>query len=516
LANIAFVSLYDRNANGLRLLSVNLKQHGHRCSIIFLKRYELNYEPIADIEEGEFAWLGVNKSGKVFKYAVHSSITPVELDLLHQILAKLRPDVIGLTVNTPLRLQAMRVTRFIKEHFSAPVIWGGYEATINPTRCLEECDYVCVGEGDHTIMEVAESVDQGQSLEKVCNLAYLQNGRIMTTPIQVLEQDLSNYPRRDNSSEDKYFIDDNELIENYSRLNDRREGLYQAMGSRGCPYKCSYCCESSLKNLYAGQKFLRQRSPQDLVEELVKAKQQHGITGILFEDEVFGMNLKWLMEFIPLYKREVDLPFEAYIYPTRGVEKNLRLLKDGGLWKCTIALQSGSERIQKNVFQRVYNRGHFLNTVRLCKELDIVIHTDVITYNPYEEEDDLKKTLDVLIDMQGGFHMAINKLFVLPGTKLAEQMERDGIEIGKSGKDILFKYYCRLFWIATFFRRSRNVIRIIEKAGFFRTYPKLLNPKVIESVLPKSLARVLLPQSVIHVLRRCRIMLLHTISRGNG
>jgi len=39
MAKVTFISLYDRNAYGLRLMSANLKQQAHHCDIIFLKQY---------------------------------------------------------------------------------------------------------------------------------------------------------------------------------------------------------------------------------------------------------------------------------------------------------------------------------------------------------------------------------------------------------------------------------------------------------------------------------------------
>lgn len=483
MANIVFISLYDRNAYGQRLMSANLKRHGHRCHMIFLKRYDTNPTYELELEVGEYPWMGVNERGRVFKYASNSHITDRELELLRGLLARIKPDVIGMTVNTPLRVQNVKVTRFIKEHFDAPVVWGGYDPTVNAPQCLELCDYACVGEGDQTILDIAARVDEGRGFEDVCNLAYLRGGRTVFNPKAPVEQEIDKYPWRDNSPEDKYFIEDDRLEENYPVITDRPTGYYQTMSARGCPYKCTYCCEASFKDLYAGEKFLRRRSPQDIVAELAEAKRQFDLTHVLFEDEIFGMNLKWLEEFAPLYREQVGLPFDAYIYPSRNIENILKTLQYAGLTYCCLALESGSERINKKVFDRVYDRELYLKTVRACKELGISFYSDVITYNPYEEEEDLRKTLDVLLEMGGGFSMCINKLFVLPGTKLAEVMERDGLKVGDASHDKLFNYYSRLFWIASYSRHARHAIRLIEKSGIFRGRPDLLNPLLVKDIL---------------------------------
>ena len=168
---------------------------------------------------------------------------------------------------------------------------------------------------------------------------------------------------------------------------------------------------------------------------------------------------------------------------------------------CCLALESGSERINRDVFGRVYNRELFLKTAWSCKKLNIKFYTDVITYNPYEEEEDLKKTLDVLIEIGGGFGMCINKLFALPGTAIFQIMKKDGIGLRDVEKrETLFNYYCRLCWITSFTAHARTIIKGVEKLKIFRRYPYSLNPSLLNTMLhpissSAELAWTLLPES---------------------
>jgi radical SAM superfamily enzyme YgiQ (UPF0313 family) len=479
MATIAFVSLYDRNANGQRLLSANLKRHGHACHIVFLKRYGTSQ---GQFQAGpdEYPWIGIDRRGRPYSHACHEPVSARELELLRQEIERIRPDLIGMTVNTPLRTQHTGVTRFLKSFSAAPVVWGGYDPTVNPEQCLEICDYACIGEGDTTILELAECVDRGKAFDQVRNLAYRRDGRPVFNPRAPLVRDLDSVPWRDNEPENKYFIEDGRIEENYAVPNDRPAGSYQTMTARGCPYSCTYCCEASLKSLYSGERFLRRRSPESCVDELAQAKARFNLSEIVFEDEIFGMDLKWLSAFVPLYRAKVNLPFIAYIYPARNVETLLPLLKQAGLKFCCVALESGSARINRFVFNRVFDRELFLKTIRLCRKLRLYFYTDVITYNPYEEERDLEDTLDVLLDMGGRFELCINKLFVLPGTRLAERMLRDGVSAGDKSRDRLFDYYSRLFWAATFSANPRWAVRLLRWARVFRRHPRWLHLGFVE------------------------------------
>lgn len=478
MATIVLISICDRNAHGLRMMSAGLRRNGHECHIVFLKRY--GRSPFVEADADDYPWLGIDQSGREFRYAHGSPITTRELELLRGVLQRIRPGAIGLSVTTPLRKRNAQVTRFVKSFTGAPVIWGGYDPTVNTDDCLAHCDYACVGEGDLPILEIARRLDTGEPLDGVPSLTFRRNGSTVTIPRAPLVQELDSLPWRDNLPEYKYFIEDDELIENYPDLTDRPAGVYQTITSRGCPYRCTYCCEASLKDIYTGEKFLRRRSARDSVAELAEAKAKYRATEIMFEDEIFGMDAGWLRQFTPLYREQVGLPFSAYLYPTRNVDKLLPLLKEAGLTSCCVSLQTGSERIHKNVFDRPYDRALFLKTVRLCRSLGVVFYTDVITFNPYEEDSDLDKTLDVLLEIKGPYGLCINKLFVLPGTPLADQMRRDGKELEDRSRDSMFSYYCRLFWIASWSPFASPVVRVIRRWNAFRQHPAVLHMKALE------------------------------------
>jgi anaerobic magnesium-protoporphyrin IX monomethyl ester cyclase len=389
-----------------------------------------------------------------------------------------------------LRVQSVRVTKFLKTHFDIPVIWGGYDPTVNSKDCLSLCDYACIGEGDQTILDIAEHIDADRAFDHVKNLAYLRDGKVVTNEKHPVVTDLDSLPWRDNTPDNKYFIEDDKIVREYVELTDKPEGVYQTMSSRGCPYQCEYCCEATLKGIYAGEKFLRRRSAENLVSELEEYARKFPLRQVHFEDEIFAMGTRWLEEFVPLYRERIGVPFVAYIYPTRNIEKILTLLKSAGLSYACLALESGSERINKEVFNRPYNRELFLRTAEICQRLGIKFYTDVITFNPYEEEKDLQQTLDVLLAVGGGYEMAINKLFVLPGTMMAQRMERDGVKIQESEKDRLFDYYCRLFWITSYRHNGPAAVRIIQRFSIFKKHPRLINPALVEWLIsPQSAIR---------------------------
>ena len=68
---------------------------------------------------------------------------------------------------------------------------------------------------------------------------------------------------------------------------------YTATTSRGCPYKCTYCYNAVMLPIYRSQgRWLRQRSVDNVIEELTWAKKSFHPRHFLFMDDVFATNTK--------------------------------------------------------------------------------------------------------------------------------------------------------------------------------------------------------------------------------
>jgi Fe-S oxidoreductase len=286
---------------------------------------------------------------------------------------------------------------------------------------------------------------------------------------------LDTIPFKDISSENQYLIEDNVLTRNISWVNNTENNRFFLVSSRGCPYNCSYCCEDFYKNLYLHQKFLRRRSVQNVVQELEEAKKSINYKEVLFEDEVFSFDYEWLEKFKDLYVKRINLPFICYIYPNRDIEKILKTLKESGLFSTCLAIQSGSERINKEIFFRKFSKDLFLQTAQILKSLGIAFYSDIITFNPFETENDLKATLNILSELPKPFHISVNKLYTLKGTKIFDIVNKKVNESGNRYQipERIFYYYARLFWLAT--RYDKRIINLILRIRIFKYFPMLFD-----------------------------------------
>jgi radical SAM superfamily enzyme YgiQ (UPF0313 family) len=61
----------------------------------------------------------------------------------------------------------------IRTRLGIPTIIGGTHATYFPESCVEHCDYVVLGEGDETIIDLVKTLESDGDIDKVAGVAYL-------------------------------------------------------------------------------------------------------------------------------------------------------------------------------------------------------------------------------------------------------------------------------------------------------------------------------------------------------
>lgn len=478
MAKVLLVSVNDVNAEGLRMLSAILRQNGHQPYIAFLQRNGFPYSHSkkyveAGREVEEYDWTGIDVKGNPFRMSRGPDLTVQEQRLFLLLIDRINPDLIGFTVTQPFERSIGRLSRLIRDRFTIPIIWGGAGPTSGPRRFSQWCEFVCVGEGDRAIVDMAARIDNGEDLREAENIAYFQDGEFVRNPLHPLVGNLDELPFKDILPDNKFLIDDDRLTSHFGVVSYSENGRYHTTTARGCPYSCAYCSEGFLKSLYAGQKYLRRRSPSHVIEELVEAKKIVDYRAVQFEDEVFSLNLEWLEEFVDMYRERIRVPFECYIYPSNVIERQLKLLKKGGLFETCLALQSGSDRINRDVFKRHFDKKLYLETANILRGLDISYYVDVITYNPFETREDLQATLHTLLQLPGHFPLCVNKLYLMEGSAMhASVLESKDATDTDRVADSEFRYYSRLFHAAAIC--PKRIVYLAHRAKIFEYSPFLL------------------------------------------
>jgi anaerobic magnesium-protoporphyrin IX monomethyl ester cyclase len=283
---------------GVEALSAYLKSKGHTVGLLFDPR-----------------------QGSNFYFNVPLLNNFVSRDMLLRKARAFEPELVAVSFLTNQFQEVGAFMSYLRQHIHVPVIAGGFHAFSLPDMLIKEdwVDMLCLGEGEETMAELADAMSRNEPYDNIRNLWIKKtDGQIVKNPLRPLIKNLDALP-----------IPDKDIFVPYGIINRR----LMVMTSRGCPYKCSYCINSFRDALYPTQKYLRRKTPEAAIDELIEYKKKFKPRFIQFYDDVFSYDAAWLETFSTLYPQKIGLPFECYITPTTANDKIVSLLKNRAVFR---------------------------------------------------------------------------------------------------------------------------------------------------------------------------------------
>jgi radical SAM superfamily enzyme YgiQ (UPF0313 family) len=471
---ITFISPYeDITAYGIRILSSLARKNGFSTKIIFIPNQK---------------W----ESEENLKKLVVS---------IEQI-AK-NSTLLGFSFFTCHLAFVSKLTTELKNKLHIPIIWGGKHISALPDDAIGLADMICIGEGDFSLIKLLQALESGEDYRYVEGIYKPGDVDLGKKPLPPLIEDLDSLPYPDYSMDGHYIWDfemhemDSAIFEKYAHNRLGSKIPYQSMSSRGCPYNCTYC--STFKSLYPGQKYLRLRTPGNLIEEIADMILRFPFMNavILSDDNLFAMSDQQIEELASLYKEKVGLPLRCLAHPANITQKKLELLVDAGLENLQVGIQTGSAKTQK-----IYKRGpssekvlEAVRTINIFKNKLLPMY-DFIIDNPFEDKDDLLKTLHMITEFPRPYHLSVFSLVFIPGSELYKKAIWDNLPIdtaktfecrGKSYLNLLFDIF-RLPLPKWFMKLliSRPIINVLDKklsVNFLYSLRKVIGRLRLRSIL---------------------------------
>ncbi len=365
-------------------------------------------------------------------------------DAICNLVNKLSPLFIGISLMSVEYDRAKQLTHVLKSRYpSMPIIWGGIHPTIAPETCIEYADFICIGEGENFIVDFANAIANESSPESLNSLAFRKNGQVVHPPLYPLIIDLSVLPVCEHIPKNSYVLHkgritalDTKTFRKYARYSGT---TYSIMSSRGCPFSCTYCCNNALAKMYDSKK-IRFRKLASVIDELKMAITQYPfIEYINFQDDCFlSMSDEEMERFCYLYKQEIKRPFIARSIPTFITENKLASMKSAGLSWISLGLQSGSDHVCQDIYQRQSGKEDFIKAAQVIKNQELAAFYDVILDNPFETDKDRINTVQTLMETPKPFYAQFFSLSLYPGTELRRQALEKGLI---KGNEYLSKDY---------------------------------------------------------------------------
>jgi radical SAM superfamily enzyme YgiQ (UPF0313 family) len=330
----------------------------------------------------------------------------LEEDILELIL-DFKPDIVGFSCVSGEQKWAFKKARKIKSHIDALSVFGGPHPTFFPEIIKEEgVDIVCRGEGEYPLLQLADKIDKNEDVSDIKNLWVKKStGSIIKNEIGYLPN-LENLP-----------MPDFDAFYKYKKLASAPEKLF--LVSRGCPYNCMNCLNSAKTALATGKgKFVRYKPIDTVIEEILHVKRKYAIDIVVF-DENIAFSTKYLMSFLPEYKKHIGLPFLCKILPNRVNEEIIRTLKENNCFQILIGIETGNELFRNKISNKNISNKHIINAAMLIKKKNILLTTENMIGLPDETIDDAIETIKLNTNIQADtMHVSLFQPY--PGTQLSE------------------------------------------------------------------------------------------------
>lgn len=398
---VVLVAFYNKKALGVRYLEAALEQAGYQVRIIFYKDFN-SVRP--------------------------RPTTTRELELLSQEVRAFQPVLVGLSVMSSMYLDTVyQVIDTINRDNLAPIVCGGAYAAMFPDRMLTcGADFVIRSDGEQAICRLADALARRTGYRDIPSLCYKDGSGVHINEIGNILADVDGYGIPVINSQGACFIEQDSLAQGDPQLNTRS---YEVIASRGCPFTCSYCCCVNLRRMLPkGVPPVRTRSVHSVIEELKEAKRQcKKIVFVHFYDEIFPNLPGWVDEFVVEYKKHIHLPFTIWSHPKMVDLETLKKLKKVGLTEVIMGIQSGSERVRRDVFHRYETQEDILNAIAAIQKAGVFWGSfDLMLQHPFETIEDLKESYYLVKRFSGRYELQLHGLNFLPGTDIVDMAVQQG------------------------------------------------------------------------------------------
>lgn len=396
---------------GISILSAVLKAHGHEVEVFdttFMKRP---------------GWENHSKSVSGFAIFKKTEYTLEDLvredpviDILEEFkstLARYNPDILAVSVMTANYDQALELVKRAKPE--CLTIFGGVHPTISPEEVINQdvVNMLCLGEGEEAIVELADGLQNGNSIGEIKNLwTKTPKNRIVKNSFRKFI-DLNSLPCPDWS-----VFDSRHLFRPFEGKVYRGSFV---TSSRGCPGSCTYCVNMTIRNLFKGSgNYFRKANSKTFVSHLRRLKGEYEATWFKFADDTFL--LRSTRELIELKEgiKPLNIMFGCSVQPGTIDKEKVLLAKEMGCVAMTVGIETGNESLRWKILNRQISDEKLIEGIKIIREAGLRLSTFNMLGLPLETRENVFET--IRLNRELGTRAAnVYVLYPFPGTEIARK-----------------------------------------------------------------------------------------------
>ncbi len=294
-------------------------------------------------------------------------------------------DLVAITVTVDVMNRAIEIAKEFRKR-SVKVVAGGIHITADPKGAYGYFDAICVGMAERIWQRILFDA-QNDSLKEIYNDMLSISGQEIVSP---------DYDIIDNS---KYL---------YTNIIST---------SRGCPFECDFCYNSS----QSVHKAYINRPIEDVIREIKTLRTRH----IMFIDDNFIGNPSWIKKFLAQIK-PLGLKYNAAVTSNIvDMPDILDDLKESGCQSLFIGFESINDKAIDSVNKGQNSVGKYERLVEELHKRGIMINASFVFGLDEDDSSVFEKTLDWIVKNKIET-VTSHILTPYPGTRLYENLHKQG------------------------------------------------------------------------------------------